>query len=130
MIDQRDKLIEQCKKEIAHAADYAYLKWSRDDLISVHEDDLGDVVFLGRFNPHEMIGDDGNVITQDGKPILIWHHTMWFEDVLDRPILEWDKQQDGKITFKCNMPRLICPAPWLVRIVTPDGQIKGRMPHD
>jgi len=127
-----EELIEICKHEIAHAANYACLKWSRDDLISIHEDGLGDVVFLRRFNPREKIDDDGNVVMRNGKPVMAWSDTMWLEYREDIPHLESVVTDGGKImgdahnyTFRYNVPRLVCIAPWLIRIVTDDGHIKG-----
>lgn len=122
--------IETCKREIAYAADYAGLKWSRDDLISIHDDNLGEVVFLRRFNPREKIDDDGNVVTRDGKPVMVWSDTMWLEYIENKPRLEWEAMDEDRVlgkaydyTFRVNMPRLICVAPWLIRIIKKDGTV-------
>lgn len=109
--------IETCKREIAYAADYAGLKWSRDDLVSVHEPDLGEIIFLRRFNPYDAIDDAGNTVTK-------WHDTMWFERVIGQPVL--DVQRDGeKFTYTYHPGSLICVAPWLIRIIKKDGTIEG-----
>jgi hypothetical protein len=132
MIDAA-QLIETCKQDIAHAAIQAGLDWRQEDIVSVHEDGFGDVVFLRRFNPREAVDENGDVIIRDGKPIIVWSNTMWAEYRENQPRIVWEGTNGDRITcntqnytFRVNVPRLICAAPWLVRIVAPDGKIKGR----
>jgi hypothetical protein len=132
MIDTM-QLIETCKQEIAYAATYAGLDWRKEDIVSVNEKELGEVVFLRRFNPHEVEVIEYNEYNEPigtGKTIIEWCYTMWFEEIKDKPALEYSDRGNiidhrYSFTFQYNIPRLVCPVPWLVRIIAPDGSIKG-----
>lgn len=111
LIDQ----VESCKRDIAYYASEAGLKYSTDDIVAVHEEMLGEVVFLTRFNPYEITNEMGDTITK-------WHETMWYERIDDA--CTYSLIND---TFTYNPGRLVIASPWLVRVIKNNGEIIRRV---
>lgn len=118
----RNDALLWCMDEIHARAEFMGLRWKVEDVVQVDCGANGTVVFLQRFNPQEKFDEQGVPILDDnGQPTHTWQYPMWMEH-----LSKMDYRRDGdNFVMSIPLPRLVCPCPELVFVVSKDGKIKG-----
>lgn len=124
---ERNRIIEQCKQEIARRAECMGMKYDKLEIVSVGCADYGDCVFLKQFVWEPKLDANWNfVLDENGQSDMVKIPTIWAEypPIGLAECRTWKDGESFMAEFSMPLPKVHIRYPSLVFLVHADGTIK------